>query len=182
MNRLFGFSAMILMLLLSSAANAQNIRQLTGDTVAVAYFFGNDREAVDLAVPGVVIQEGTTFHLDLMGFDVTVTPTQIIAHNFSTEAKWGDSAINGFAVYDQTHLFVGLASYDASSTMAGLTPRRLNYSPYVVFINWPSLSFDPQTIVAVNVNQVPEPTTYIMLAAGLALIAWRRKMTVKPCV
>jgi len=148
-----------------------------GDTVNARYFFPDASSVYSDLGTAVVGGAGANFS-GLGYFQLHVTDTQIIADHFAISATWGREPFNGFKVSDLTKDFSQSYSVDGSTNMVGFSAANVAVNGAVASINWNNLSFNTGTRVVLNISAVPEPETYAMLVAGLALLgvmARRRK-------
>jgi len=85
--------------------------------------------------------------------------------------------VNGFRITDVNGTiddFVGV-SINPATNMAGLDASRISFDADNIWVNWQSLSFDPNTIVSLDITAVPEPATAMILGLGLAGLTARRR-------
>jgi hypothetical protein len=123
------------------------------------------------------------------GFAQSLVNTAINVGNDYIEIDFDNAGFSTFASgFENTYIFrfdsaaivdIEDAEIDSTVTTLGLQPSDIRFTGNELFINVESLPFNPSTFVRVNllveggpVPPVPEPTTYAMLLAGLAIVGW----------
>jgi hypothetical protein len=139
----------------------------TGDTVTMDLRFPAFDSAPQLASTQLVTGSATSY--DLATFTGTVTNTQIVFDQWQFSNKFQDSAFNGVVVTDQNKGW-GRFSIDPSTNMAGFNASDITIKDNMMAVNFSGFLVNPNTRVVLDVAAVPEPASYALLLAGLAMI------------
>lgn len=166
-----------------SAALPANAALLAGETVGFKYIFP-DQSSVFQDMGTAVVGAGVEF-TNFSYFNLDVADTAITASSFAFGSSWTSSAFNGFVLTDTNNaVTITSVSVDPLTNMAGLDSSRISFDAHNIYVNWNGLSFDPSTIVKLDINgggTVPEPTSIALAALGLlGLSISRRRKAVKP--
>jgi hypothetical protein len=119
-------------------------------------------------------------------FTTSATDHTITTDHFAFASYWNFASFNGFEVYDLNGTIDPFTSVtiDPISNMAGLDASRISFDADHIWVNWNGLSFDPSTVVRLDVNggAVPEPASWAMMLGGFGLVGGvlrsRRKASV----
>ncbi|BBO24868.1 MAG: hypothetical protein AMXMBFR19_23980 [Chthonomonadaceae bacterium] len=115
-------------------------------------------------------------------FDIDVDDTSI-TFDYMATSTWSTSSLslsptiyNGIAMRMVSGPAFSSVTIDASTNMVGFNSSRVSFTGSEIQVDWMDLSFTPDTIVKLNVNAVPEPTSMAALALGsVAFLRRRRK-------
>lgn len=115
-------------------------------------------------------------------FDIDVDDTSI-TFDYMAAATWSSSSLslaptiyNGIAMRMVSGPAFTSVTIDASTNMGGFDSSRVSFTGSEIQIDWMELAFTSDTIVKLNVNAVPEPTSMAALALGsVAFLRRRRK-------
>jgi hypothetical protein len=155
---------------------------LTGVTIQTKYFYPDLTDLIDTA--NVVVGLG----VELSGFpgsdprtNIDLSSTNIFI-TYNSSSFWYPAEFNGLHFYD---LYDGApsitnVSINPVTNMVGLDASRISFDADNIWINWQGLDFwgdtgDSDTIVSLDLTfgePVPEPATWMTLAAGLLGAAW----------
>jgi hypothetical protein len=164
----------------SQAASAS----LLGDSITAEYYIPDLSSPYPPARTQTVTSSGALYAGFGGGvFDVTVTPSRIIADNFAFEDSFSADPFNGFVLTDNTKPFDPVF-VDALTNMVGFDSSRITVSGNQLFINWQGLLFNTGTKVVLDVgapSAVPLPPAALLFMPGLGLLGFmaRRKKTVQ---
>lgn len=156
---------------ISQAASAS----LLGDSITAEYYIPNLSSPYPPATTQTVTSGGALYPGFGGGlFDLTVTPSQVIADNFTSEDSFSADAFNGFVLTDNTKPFDPV-SVDALTNMLGFGAANVTVSGNQLFINWQGLSFNASTKVVLDVgalSAVPLPAAALLFMPGLGLLGF----------
>lgn len=155
---------------------------LAGDQISWQYYAYGD-PYVTGGSPGEFVAGLTEDHFaDLSAnyFTVSGNDSQIIFDEFGAPSPWSPSVVslddaglfirNGVLLYNFdapiTNVFI-----DASTNMVGMTLDRITYTSAAIAIDWTEVGYPtPGGRLVLNVSVVPEPSSALMLGAGVLLI------------
>lgn len=173
------FAALAMVATLGSA----HATLLTGKTVSFQYAFpsissayGSSANGNYVVGSGVEIQNG--FCCGFEGkMDFSDTGFQAL---FQGTSSYTSSSFNGFRVSD---VFGQIASFTsvtvgAATNMVGFDASRITFDNDNIWINWQGLAFNPNTVVAIELNggnDVPEPGIIALIGLALAGVAVSRR-------
>lgn len=120
-------------------------------------------------------------YFNILADDTSVTFDYSVVTG-STPQQWSASVLslaptiyNGVAINMLSGPAFNSVTIDPSSTMVGFDTTRLSFTSSQIQVDWAGLSFSPSTIVKLDINTVPEPSTWSLLALdGLALLGGLR--------
>lgn len=168
-------AAMAIVSALSAPAHAG----LLGVTVDWQYYaYGGPY--VGLGSPGSFVANGLVGDTFGPYFDIIVDDTSVTFDYIGT-GTWTSSALslpptiyNGIALN-----FVGIAltsvSINGATNMAGFGASDFSFSGNQLQVDWVDLPFGPDTIVKLDVEAVPEPTTLLLVGSGIVAMRLRRR-------
>jgi hypothetical protein len=114
-----------------------------------------------------------------------VTTGSTIEFDYLTTGTWSDSPLSKAPIlYNGVDLLfsggpsISSVTIDPATNMAGFNSNYVYFTSNEIEVDWHLLSFDPGTIVKLDLTAVPEPGTLVMLGAGLlaAVGALRRRI------
>ena len=89
----------------------------------------------------------------------------------------GPTIYNGIAIDMVSGPAFSSVTIDAATNMAGFDSSRISFTGNEIQVDWQNLNFDSSTIVKLDVNSVPEPSAYALLACALAaLLVCKRRI------
>jgi hypothetical protein len=97
---------------------------------------------------------------------IDISDTNIFV-DFTTSTSWNGAAFNGWVITDVFNTIGAFTSVtiNGATNMAGFSAAN---------VSWQGLSFDANTVVSLDINgaggAVPEPTTWAMMVAGIAMV------------
>lgn len=157
---------------------------LLGSTVTSQYYaYGGTYNSG--GSPAVFIANGTAQTSFFTYFSLTVTDNQVV-YDFLSDVTWSSSGTslnsNGLFITNGNLLSFMGASPIANVTMdpASRGGSGVTFNANNIAIDWQNISFRQGDQVILNVSAVPEPGTYALMFAGLAIVgaaASRRKKT-----
>jgi hypothetical protein len=116
---------------------------------------------------------------DVIGqFDVAITNNNIYL-TFTEEPSFSFTPLgvngitfNGFVITDETSSPITDVTVDPATNLAGFTSANITFTGDQIFVDWPGLQGNTSTVVSLDVaGGTPEPSTFGLLAAGLAGLA-----------
>lgn len=159
---------------LSSNANAV---LLDGATITYQYYYpnsgspyagadnGNKVVGAGIEVSNIADSTGT----------IDISDTNIFV-DFTTSTSWNGAAFNGWVITDVFNTIGAFTSVtiNGATNMVGFSAANVSWTADSITVNWQGLSFDPNTVVSLDINgaggAVPEPTTWAMMVAGIAMV------------
>jgi hypothetical protein len=77
-----------------------------------------------------------------------------ISVDFSGGATWSTASFNGFHVVDSQNQLSNITNVtlDSTSNMVGLVGSRVTFDSNNIWVNWNGLSFNPNTLVVLDVT------------------------------
>jgi len=169
----------------ATAANAT----FTGATVNYQYYYPNVSSPYSGAAngnyvvgPGVEISDVAAGHATM-----DISAANIYIDFLDGPDTWTASSYNGWILSDTSNNLATIlgVTIDPATNMAGFSLSNVSFDADSISINWAGLSFDPNTVVSLNVvfadSAVPEPSTWAMMllgfgSIGVALRRRRRKV------
>lgn len=156
---------------------------LNGKTVTLGYLYP-DINTVYSGLSGN-ITVGPWLEFDASGTTFPVS-TDIsdnqITNDYLAQGVWDNTSFNGyhiFDVYSDIDAFLSV-TINPLTSMAGLDSSRITFDDNYIWVNWAGLAFDSNTLVVLDINAnestIPEPSTLLLLGAGLAGVAALRMM------
>lgn len=160
---------------------------LTGKTVSYQYAFpsinsnyGSPADGNYVVGSGVEILNGFCCNFEGQ-LDFTDAGFKAVFHD---EGSYTYSSFNGFRVSD---VFGQIASFTSvtigtATNMVGFDASRISFDHDNIWINWQGLAFNPNTVVAIEVNgasDVPEPGVIALMGLALAGLAVSRRRKVQ---
>jgi len=145
-----------------------------GQTVNYQYYFpvlSNPYPSADngnkVVGPGIEVNNIAD---DLGTLDISDTNLLISFNNYSS---WVPATFNGFEITDILATIPDFTSVliNPATNMAGFDSSRITFDADHIWVNWQGLGFDKATVVSLDVtgsSTVPEPSTLLLLGAGLA--------------
>jgi hypothetical protein len=98
-------------------------------------------------------------------------------YSIATAATWtasslslGPTIYNGIAIDMVSGPAFTSVTIDSATNMVGFDTSSFSFTSSQIQVDWANLSFGPDTIVKLDINTVPEPTTILLL--GLALMGF----------
>jgi hypothetical protein len=150
---------------------------LAGHTVNLVYYFPNPSSPVD-SPPN---QTAAATFVGVVGgdFDLHVNDTTVIADNFFVATFFNSTTFNGWVLTDLSGSPITGVTVDGATTMPGFSASNLSFTANSITVNWQGLSFDPTTVVQLDINgggaAAPEPATFALIGLGVAGIAFARR-------
>lgn len=171
-------------LLVAGAASAQSF---DGATLDYQYYYPDSTSPYNNADNGsFVVGAGieVTNISDNMG-TLDISGTNILV-DFTGTSSWNGSSFNGWVLTDETDSLAAIlgVTINPSTNMAGFSLSNVSWTGDTISVNWQGLSFDPSTVVSLDVSfgqtAVPEPSTWAMMlfgfgAAGFSLRRSQRR-------
>lgn len=170
-NKSFSCFATAAMLTLTVAAGAAQAGT-AGKTITVESRFP-DAVTVNPGYTSTKLVSGAGVDFLQPGYTCSITDTQVSFGGWRDEHTFMDYLFNGTVLQGAG----GWSKYtiDPLSTIAGFTLDRIAVVDGQLRINFQGLSVDQDSRLTINVTAVPEPETYAMLVAGLALVGMARR-------
>jgi PEP-CTERM motif-containing protein len=151
---------------------------LDGKTVEYQYFYpnnttpylgadnGNKVVGAGIEVTNIADNDGT---LDISDTNLLV--------RYTGTSSWTSTSFNGFRIRD---VFGTIAPFtgvtvNPATTMVGFGASRVTFDADQIWVNWNGLDFNPNTIVSLDIQSVPEPSTALLAALGLFAFGGRRR-------
>ncbi|HEV2677135.1 MAG TPA: PEP-CTERM sorting domain-containing protein [Aliidongia sp.] len=146
---------------------------LIGDVVGVQYFYPSlDSLYQDMGTQ--TVGSGGVLFAGLGGAaDLTVDDTTLMA-SFDQTTSWTGTTFNGFVLTDFSNPLPAI-TIDPATTLVGLTDADLSVSGNTFALNWAGLSFSPDTVLILDVANVPEPAALPLVCAGLVGLSRMRR-------
>ncbi len=123
----------------------------------------------------VVVGPGVELPNATLGLAIDISSAAItFDYSNTTPSFFSTIDFNGPVFTDQFGTISDIvgATLDMGVTnMAGLNNSRVSFTADSVSINWQGLSFNTSTLVKVDVQFVPEPSSVLLLGLGLAVLA-----------
>lgn len=167
-----GFCAALLDL--ASAAGATPL--LDGHTVRAQWLFptiSTAYQTVDVSVGPALEIPGSAG-----GFDVNLSDTQIHFSNLTASGGYSSGTFNGWTFLDLLSAIdaFGGVTVNPATNMVGFDGSRITLSADQIWVDFHGLTGDANTVVVLDITPavVPEPSTALLLAGGVALLALRR--------
>ncbi len=109
--------------------------------------------------------------------NIDISDTNIFV-TYNSSGTWYTVPFNGFDLFDSAGTVPAITgvTINGVTNLGGLTASRVTFDADNVFVNWNGLSFNPQTVVSLDVqfapaNAVPIPSGLLMLGTGIASLA-----------
>jgi hypothetical protein len=161
---------------------------LTGKTVHGEYLFPDiNTQFQDLGNvtggSGVFTDLGFIPNINLFVYDAQLK-ADYSAEPFGT-VQWYPISFNGFHIDDVNNTIPDFTSVTINSqtNMVGFDASRISFDANNIWVNWENLFFDATTLVVLDItggpSTVPEPSTFILLGAGLGGLALLRRRAKK---
>lgn len=147
-------------------------------TVAVSSSTVEFPDVASLFNPGSNVPPG--FALVNVAIDVGNDYVEIDFDNSGAHTRFASSFENTYVFRFDSAAVVDItgAQINTDVTTLGLAPSDVRFTGNELFINVDSLSFNPTTFARIDLlvqggpPPIPEPATYAMLLAGLAMVGW----------
>jgi len=114
--------------------------------------------------------------------DIDVTDSSIImqvvhsANVFTGPAQIPGVMFNGFAFIDYADALPAIADVKINpiTNLVGFDASRITFDANHIYANVMGLSYDPTSVLQLDISLVPEPASYSLMILGLGYITWRR--------
>ncbi len=151
---------------------------LNGKTVEYQYFYptnttpyssadnGNKVVGPGIEVTNIADNDGT---LDISDTNLFVA--------YTGSSTWSTASFNGFRIRDvfgTINAFTGV-TVNPATTMVGFNASRITFDANQIWVNWNGLDFNPNTIVSLDIQSIPEPSTLLLAAVAVVGFGWRRR-------
>ena len=120
--------------------------------------------------------------IDFDAFSIQIGPNQGVSSGQTLYYSPNGNSFNGFGFSDQGGTLPAIlsASFNLSSTVAGLTPEMISVTPDSILINLRGVYAETDDLIDVDVVFVPEPSSGVLMLAGLIHLAGRRRRSRGP--
>jgi len=135
---------------------------------------------VNGGVGGTFIGGTTNLYFRIIADDTSITFDYSIATDLgywtASELSLAPTIHNGIAVDMLSGPAFASVAIDPASNMAGFDASRVSVSGSQIQVDWQDLSFDPNTIVKLDISVVPEPCACALTGlTAAALLIYRRR-------
>lgn len=121
-----------------------------------------------------VIEGVTTFNVDFSDLALNLIWDTTLAN-----PTWATSAFNGLVFTSPAFSNVSGVTVNGSTNLAGFDGSRVSIVGDELRLNWSGLSYDTNTVVALDFSSaaIPEPSAWAMMILGLGFVgaAFRRR-------
>lgn len=150
---------------------------LDGSTMGWQYYaYGGAYNSQTNFVVGPGVEGNFAGYFDIDVDDTSITFDYMYTSTWSTSAlSLSPTIYNGIAMRMVSGPAFTSVTIDAATNMVGFNSGRISFTGSEIQIDWMDLAFTPDTIVKLNVEAVPEPTSMAALALGSVAILRRRR-------
>jgi hypothetical protein len=173
----------LLMALALMVAPPAHASLMSGQTVRLTYEFPSIGTIYNGNTHDLLVGAG----VEISGFPTGDPRTNIdfsdtnIFVTYNSTGTWTGTSFNGFHVFDLNGTIPAFTSVVLNAaTTPNMMPLALTFDADNIWVNWQGISFDPRTIVSIDVNggSVPDAgSSLLLLGMSLAgLRAWKQRL------
>jgi len=136
---------------------------------------------VNGGIGGTFIGQTPNLYFNILADDTSITFDYSI-YNGSTASPWSSSGLslaptiyNGVAIDLISGTDFTSVTIDPASNMIGFDSTRVSFTATQIQVDWQNLSFNSSTIVKLDINPVPEPSTCVLVSLGFAAFTIYRR-------